>query len=142
MRIANGFARGDNTSGTLCDRSMHSQSSLLQIFFTSELLDMEAFNGIFHLPPGSADIIYWPWPSLILAELDNNHDARIPDVGAFCAFRRFRDRSSHGRTQKERHPDQAPGTAFRASDHIAQAAGRTRYARGTPPHALARGHLH
>jgi DNA-binding winged helix-turn-helix (wHTH) protein len=47
---------------------MHSQSSLLQIFFTSELLDMEAINGMFHLPPGSADIINRPRPSQILAK--------------------------------------------------------------------------
>ena len=62
------FLDGDNTSGPLADRSMHSQSSLLQIFFTSEFLDMEAFNGMFHLPPGSADIIYRPRPSQILAK--------------------------------------------------------------------------
>jgi hypothetical protein len=36
---------------------MHSPSSLLQIFFIGELLDMEVFNGILHLPPGSADIM-------------------------------------------------------------------------------------
>ena len=47
---------------------MHSQSSLLQIFFTSELLDMEAIKGMFHLPPASADIMNRSRPSQILAK--------------------------------------------------------------------------
>src|SRR5258708_19578962 len=62
------FLAWDNTNGPLSDRSMHRQCSLLQIFFTSEFLDMEAFTGIFHLPPGRADIIYQPPPIKFLAK--------------------------------------------------------------------------
>ena len=52
------FLAWDNANGPLSDRSMHGQPSLLQIFFTSQPLDMETFNAIFHLLPGRADIIY------------------------------------------------------------------------------------
>src|SRR5437899_12844328 len=44
------FLAWDNANGPLSDRSMHSHSSVLQLFFTSELLDMETFNGIDHVP--------------------------------------------------------------------------------------------
>src|SRR5260370_1088562 len=52
------FLAWDNANGPRPDRSMHGQPSLLQIFFTSQLLDMETFNGIFHLLPGTSHIIY------------------------------------------------------------------------------------
>src|ERR1700704_3615141 len=50
IRIANLFSSlWDNTNGPQPDRSMHRRPSLLQIFFTSEPLDMKVFNGIFNL---------------------------------------------------------------------------------------------
>jgi hypothetical protein len=80
---------------------MHSQSSLLQIFFTSELPDMEVLNGIFHLPQGGADTILALVHSEPGGHLDS-HDAGISVIRALGAFWRFRDRSSHRRAQKER----------------------------------------
>src|SRR5207248_11152097 len=98
-----------NTKGLLSDRSMHSQSSLLQLFFTSKLPDIEAVNGIVH-PPPRAGIMYRPHPISLWRNPENRH-AGILVIRALGAFRRFRDRSSHQRTQKERHPDQAPEPA-------------------------------
>jgi hypothetical protein len=81
------FLACDNANGSQPDRSMHGQPSLLQMFFTSKLFDMKAFIGIFHLPPGRADIIN-------RARLDccgkrENHDAGISVVRALGTFRRF-----------------------------------------------------
>src|SRR5260370_15861012 len=49
--------------------------------------------------------------------------AGILVIRTLGAFRRFRDRSSRRRTQKEGYPAQAPGPAVSASDYIAKAAG-------------------
>src|SRR5271155_4572473 len=82
MRIADLFSRLDNTNRPLSYRSMHGQPSLHQIFFTSELLDMEAFSGILRLPPGSADMLIqstWSRPNQIPT------DSRITTMQEFSS---------------------------------------------------------